>query len=151
MKHRSLVRARKLLLKMLAFAMTLAMVVMILPTKARSQLGLDPCSAIISAGLSTISNLLSSVVAKPLGQIQQIEQQSANFEQQIVFPVTAINQARGLATQSQAQFAQMRQIFQLPVSSATLPTPQQLEKSLLSRNPGAVPQIASNYAALYGS
>jgi hypothetical protein len=45
----------------------------------------------------------------------------------------------------------MRQIFQLPVASATLPTPQQLEKSLLSRNPGAVPQIASNYAALYGS
>jgi hypothetical protein len=149
--HKSLTRAAKLVRNALAFALALAVVVMILPSSARSQLGLDPCCAIISVGLSTISNLLSGVVAKPLGAIQQLEQQSANFEQQVVFPVTAINQARGLATQAQVQFVQMRQVFQLPVSSATLPTPQQLEKSLLSRNPGAVPQVTSNYAALYGS
>jgi hypothetical protein len=124
---------------------------MILPSKARSQLGLDPCCAIISVGLSSISNLLSGVVAKPLSAIQQLEQQSANFEQQVLFPVTAINQARGLATQAQAQFVQMRQVFLLPVSSATLPASQQLEKSLLSRNPGAVPEVTTNYAALYGS
>src|SRR5437660_2301457 len=45
----------------------------------------------------------------------------------------------------------MRQIFQVPVASATLATPQQLEQSLLSRNPGAVPQITNNYVALYGT
>jgi hypothetical protein len=151
MKHRSLVRARKLLLKTLAFAMTLAVVVVILPAKARSQLGLDPCCAIISAGLSTISNLLSSVVAKPLGQIQQLEQQSATYEQQVVFPVSAMNQARGLAAQLQGQFVRMRQIFQLPVASATLPTPQRLEQILLSRNPGAVSQVTSSYGSLYGT
>src|SRR5712692_10265019 len=128
----SLIRAWKFIRNALAFVLALAVVVMILPSKARSQLGLDPCCAIISAGLSTISNLLSSAVAKPLAAIQQIEQQSANFEQQVIFPMAAINQARGLATQSQAQFTQMRQIFQLPVSSATLPTPQRLEQILLS-------------------
>jgi hypothetical protein len=149
--HKSLTRAAKLVGNALAVALALAVVVMILPSKARSQLGLDPCCAIISVGLSSISNLLSSVVGKPLGQIQQLEQQSADFEQQVVFPVTAINQARGLATQAQAQFVQMRQVFQLPVSSATLPTSQQLEKSLLSRNPGAVSEVTTNYAALYGS
>jgi hypothetical protein len=148
---KSFARAAKFIGNALAFALALAVVVMILPSKARSQLGLDPCCAIISVGLSSISNLLSSVVGKPLGQIQQLEQQSADFEQQVVFPVTAINQARGLATQAQAQFVQMRQVFQLPVSSATLPTSQQLEKSLLSRNPGAVPEVTTNYAALYGS
>ena len=151
MTPKSLTRAAKLVGNALTFVLALAVVVMILPSKARSQLGLDPCCAIISAGLSTISNLLSGVVAKPLGAIQQLEQQSANFEQQVVFPVTAINQARALATQAQAQFVQMRQVFQLPVSSATLPTPQQLEKSLLSRNPGAVPEVTTNYSALYGS
>jgi len=149
--RKSFTRAAKLTGKVLASALALAVVVMVLPGKARSQLGLDPCCAIISAGLSTISNLLSSVVAKPLAAIQQIEQQSANFEQQIVFPVAAISQARGLATQSQAQFTQMRQIFQLPVSSATLPTPQRLEQILLSRNPGAVSQVATNYGSLYGT
>ena len=151
MVRKSLTRISKVIGNTLAFVLALAVVVMILPSKARSQLGLDPCCAIISAGLSTISNLLSSVVAKPLAAIQQIEQQSANFEQQVVFPVAAINQARGLAVQSQAQFTQMRQIFQLPVSSATLPTPQRLEQILLSRNPGAVSQVTTNYGSLYGT
>ena len=126
-------------------------VVALLPTKARSQLGLDPCCAIISVGLSSISSLLSSAVGAPLGSIQQLDQQSSNFEQQVVFPVSAINQAHGLASQFQNRFAQMQQIFQLSVASATLPTPQQLERTLLSRNPSAVPQIGSNYNALYGA
>lgn len=150
MISKSFLRITKFISKALGFLIALAVVVMILPGKARSQLGLDPCCAIIQVGLTSISNLLSNAVAKPLGAIQQLEQQSANFEQQVVFPVTAINQARGMATQSQAQFVQMRQVFQLPVSSATLPTPRQLETSLLSRSPGAVGQISTNYAALYG-
>lgn len=150
MELKSLTRAGKVLRNTLAFALAMAVVVLMLPAKARSQL-VDPCCAIIQVGLTNISSLLSSVVAKPLGAIQQLEQQSANFEQQVVFPITAINQARGLAGQFQGQFAQMRQTFQLPVASATLPTPQRLEQSLLSRNPGAVPQITSNYAALYGT
>jgi len=129
----------------------LAIVVALLPTKARSQLGLDPCCAIMSAGLNSISGLLRSVVAKPLGSIQQNEQESANFEQQVVFPVAAISQARNMAVQFQGQFVQMRQLFQLPISSATLRTPQLLEQSLLSGNPGAMPQITSNYSALYGT
>jgi len=149
-ERQSLTRIAKLIGKAVGVVVALAVVVMILPGKARSQLGLDPCCAIIQVGLSSISSLLSNAVAKPLGAIQQLEQQSASFEQQVVFPVAAINQARGMAAQSQAQFTQMRQVFQLPVSSATLPTPQQLEKSLLSRSPGAVAQISTNYAALYG-
>ena len=94
----------------LACMATFAVVVMVLPSKARSQLGLDPCCAIVSAGLSTISHLLSSAVATPLGAIQQLEQNSANFEQQVVFPIAAINLARAFAVQAQGQFAQMRQI-----------------------------------------
>ena len=151
MKERLVIRGCRLIRNAIALGLALIVVVLMLPSKARSQLGLDPCCAIISAGLSTISNLLNSVVAKPLAAIQQLEQQSANFEQQVAFPVTAINQARGLAGQFQGQFVQMRQIFQVPVASATLATPQQLEQSLLSRNPGAVPQITNNYAELYGT
>jgi hypothetical protein len=116
----------------LLLGLACAVVVLIFSSKARSQIGLDPCCAIISAGLESISGLLKDVVAKPLASIQQIEQQSADFERQVVWPVTAINQARGLAVQAQGQFTQMRQLFQVSVSSATLPTPQQLEQSLLS-------------------
>ena len=144
-------RIWKLARNTIAAVIAFVILVMLLPTKARSQLGLDPCCAIISAGLTTISNLLSSAVAKPLSAIQQLEQQAADFEQQVVFPITAINQARGLAAQFQGQFTQMKQTFQLPIASATLPTPQQLEQTLLSRNPNSVPQITTNYTALYGS
>ena len=151
MNQKSFARSWRVIRDATALGLALLVVVLMLPSKARSQLGLDPCCAIISAGLSTISNLLSSAVAKPLGAIHQLEQQSVNFEQQVVFPIAAINQARGLAGQFQGQFVQMRQIFQVPTASATLATPQQLEQALLSRNAGAVPQISSNYAALYGT
>src|SRR5579864_5421696 len=123
----------------------LAIVVALLPSKARSQLGLDPCCAMMQVGLNTISGLLRSVVAQPLGSIQQSQQQSANFEQQVVFPMAAISQARNMAVQFEGQFVQMRQLFQRPVASATLPMPQRLEQNLLSGSPGAMPQITSSY------
>src|ERR1700721_4479165 len=129
----------------------LVMLVALLPSKARSQLGLDPCCAMMQIGLNTISGLLRNSVAMPLGSIQQSQQQSANFEQQVVFPMAAISQARNMAVQFEGQFVQMRQLFQLPISSATLRTPQLLEQSLLSANPGEMPQIMSNYSALYGT
>ena len=143
-------RIWKLLRKVAAGLVALFIVVMVLPSRARSQLGLDPCCAIISAGLSTISHLLTSAVAAPLNSIQQVEQNNATFEQQVVFPLAAINQARSFAALAQQQFAQMRQISQLSVASATLPTSQQLEGTLLSGNPANVSQVTNNYSALYG-
>lgn len=133
------------------FIVALLVVLVLVPFGARGQLGLDPCCAIISVGLNTISGLLKNVVAKPLGQIQQIQQQAANFEQQIVYPLTAINNARGLAGQMQGQLRQMAQLYRLPTNSATLPTPQQLEQALLSHSPQAISQISQNYSAVYGT
>ena len=144
-------RLWKVLRNAVAAICGLALVIALLPSKARSQLGLDPCCAMMQVGLNTISGLLRNSVATPLGSIQQSQQQTANFEQQVVFPVAAITQARNMAVQFQGQFAQMRQLFQLPISSATLPTSQMLEQSLLSGNPGAMPQITSSYYSLYGT
>ena len=151
MKTRILTRMRNLLRNKLALGVSAALlVVLMLPGKAISQFGVDPCCAIISAGLSTISNLLKGVVAQPLGQIQQMRQQALSFEQQIVYPIGAISQARGLSVQFQGQFLQMRQLSQIPVLSATLPNPQQLEQAILSRSVGAIPNISTNYTAVYG-
>lgn len=151
MKSPSFIRIARWIRNAAAFFVAMIVVVLMLPSKARSQLGLDPCCAVIITGLTQVSNLLTSVVAKPLSAIQQFEQQALSFDQQIVYPLTAITQARGLAVQSQAQFVQMRQIFQLPVASATLANPQQLEQTLLSRNATSVPQIASRYGSVYGT
>jgi hypothetical protein len=129
----------------------LTFVLIMAPFNARGQLGLDPCCAIISVGLNTISGLLQNVVAKPLSQIQQIQQQAANFQQQVIYPTTAINNARGLASQLQGQLRQINQLYRLPINSATLPSPQQSEQALLSHNPQALGQVSQNYAAVYGT
>ena len=133
------------------FVLSLAFVLIIVPLRARGQFGLDPCCAIISAGLNTISGLLKNVVARPLSSIQQIQQQAASFQQQVVYPTSAINNARGLAGQLEGQLRQMSQLYRLPVNSATLPTPQQFEQSLLSHSPQALSQVSRNYAAVYGT
>ncbi len=133
------------------FIIVLLAILALVPFGARGQLGLDPCCAIISAGLSSISSLLKSVVATPLSAIQQLQQQAVNFEQQTVYPIAAINNARGLAGQMQGQLRQMTQLYRLPINSATLPTPQQLESTLLSHSPQAVSSLSQNYAAVYGT
>src|ERR1700757_1491194 len=102
------------------FVTALAFVLVLPPIAARGQLGLDPCCAIIAAGLNTVSGLLTNVVATPLAQIQQIQQQQADFEQQVVFPVSAINNARALAAKLLGQLRQMSQLYKLPIASATL-------------------------------
>ena len=149
--NQSVRRAWQVLRWKVVLVAALLFVLVIAPMGARGQFGLDPCCAIISAGLSTISGLLQSVVAKPLGQIQQIQQQAANFQQQVIYPTSAINNARGLAGQMLIQLRQMTQIYRLPTASATLPTPQQLEQVLLSRNPQALGQVSQNYAKVYGT
>jgi hypothetical protein len=152
MKNRFAVHIRSILRSKLTLTVALVVLaVVLLPSRAASQLGLDPCCAIISAGLNAISGLLKSVVAKPLGTIQQLQQQATTFEQQVVYPVTAINQAKGLATQFQGEFARMRQLSQTAIQSATLASPQRLEQALLSRDVAAIPQITASYGAVYGA
>src|SRR5580704_10328729 len=102
MKLPTLSRIWKVLRNAVIAVCGLAIVAGLLPSKARSQLGLDPCCAMMSVGLNTISGLLRNVVAQPLGSIQQNQQQSANYEQQVVFPIAAITQARNMAVQFQS-------------------------------------------------
>src|SRR6202035_4166383 len=131
MKRRMLSRLWKVLRNAAAAICGLIIVIALLPSKARSQLGLDPCCAMMSVGLNTISGLLRSVVAQPLGSIEQNQQHSANFEQQGGCPMPAKRQARNMELQFQGQLNPMHPLPQLPISASTLPTPQLLEQSFL--------------------
>jgi hypothetical protein len=124
---------------------------LLINVRANGQLGLDPCCAIISAGLQSISGLLKGVVAKPLAEIQSIQQQAATFEQQVVYPAKAIADARGLVGQMQGDLRQLALMSRQPVNSATLPAPRQLEQLALSHNPQSTAQIGQSYTALYGT
>jgi hypothetical protein len=74
----------------------------------------------------------------------------SHFEQTVIWPRQAITQALGMAGQIQGFYTQIRAIFRIPISSATLQNPKQLESILLSRNPGQIPSTTGGYGAVYG-
>ena len=121
------------------------------PGSARGQFGLDPCCAIVTAGLNTISGLLKNVVAAPLSALRQIRQQAADFEQQVVYPVAAIDRARRTAGQFKDELKLMSALYRVPLNSASLAASQQLEQSLLSRDPRAIAEVGQRYVAVYGA
>lgn len=130
-------------------ATLLLMVLMLWPQPVRSQL-LDPCCAIITAGLSTISKTLTNVVGGGLNNILRIDQGISNFERTVVAPVSLINQARGLVGSLGGTYGLIRTVTSQPVASATLPSAQQLERNLLSDNSANVASTSTDYTSVYG-
>jgi hypothetical protein len=120
------------------------------PRPVRSQF-IDPCCAIMAAGLSTISSTLRSVIGGGLNGILSIEQGISNFEQTVVWPQNLINQARSLVGSVQGIFGQIEGLMRVPVNSATLPATQQFEQILLSRDPNQIAQTSAQYTAVYGA
>ena len=123
---------------------------MVAPHPAKSII-LDPCCAILAAGLSTISSTLSSVVGGGLNGILSVEQTIANFEETVVWPQSLIAQAQALVGNLQGTYTQIQGVIQIPVNSATLPAPQQLEQNLLSGNSAQISQTSQAFVAVYGS
>jgi hypothetical protein len=119
------------------------------PRPARSQF-LDPCCAILAAGLGTIANTLSSVVGGGLNSILSVEQNIKNFEQSVVWPKNLIDEAQALVGRLQGIFNQIQGITEIPVNSATLPASARLEQNLLSQNPNDIAQTSARYTAVYG-
>jgi hypothetical protein len=130
-------------------AVALLLTVLISPTKVQGQLP-SPCCAILAAGLGTINSTLGSVIGGGLQAINTVLSDISNFEQTVVWPKQAIAQALGMAGQIQGFYAQIRAIFQIPIATATLQNPRQLESILLSRSAGQIPNTTGGYAAVYG-
>lgn len=124
--------------------------VLAMPKPVRSQF-LDPCCAIITAGLGSISSALSGVIGGGLSGILAIEQDISTFEQTVVWPQTLINQARSLVASMQGIFTQMEGVMRIPVNSATLPATQQFEQNLLSGDPNQIGQTSTQYVSVYGA
>lgn len=91
-------------------AVALALLVM-MPTHARGQFGIDV--AAILAALSKMQSLMSTYMAAPLKTINQVEQSTAKYEQEVIYPLAAINQAKSSVAQFEGQFSQVRAITYL--------------------------------------
>lgn len=133
----------------LRVAVLVLVLLVIAPWRARGQF-IDPCCAIMAAGLSSISSALQNVIGGGLNQILGVDQSIQQFEQSMVWPQNSINQARALVGNLQGIFNEIQSLAQIRVNSATLPNSQQLETNLLSRNPNQIGQTSSSYTGLYG-
>lgn len=131
-------------------AVLLAVFSLLIPRPARSQF-LDPCCAIMAAGLSTISSTLGNVIGGGLGSILSVEKNISNFEQSVVWPQKLIAQAQSLVGAVQGLFNQMQGVMKIPVNSATLPASRQFEQNLLSGNPNQIAQTSAQYTTVYGA
>jgi hypothetical protein len=124
-------------------------ILLILPKHANGQFGID--TAAIMAALSKMQSLMNTYIAAPLKTMNQYEQSAAKYEQEVMYPLTAINQAKSSVMQSESQFTQMSNMFRtVNVSSATLPQSQSLESLLLSRNAANVPTVSTQFQQVYG-
>jgi hypothetical protein len=119
----------------------------ILVRPAHSQFGLD--IAAILAGLKQINSTLNSAVASPLKAIMQVEQQEQRFQQQVLYPLNAINSAKQMVTSFSNSFMSFRQLSTINISSAQLPYPQQLEQQVLSANPDSIATIGAAYRNVF--
>jgi len=93
------------------------------PQKVQTQLLPDPCCPILSAGLSTISELLKTVVGAPLAQIQKLQDEMNKYQREVIWPLEAINKAKQLAGLVSGMVSTIRGYIQMPVNSATLSQP----------------------------
>ena len=133
----------------LRVAVLALVLVMLEPRQVKSQI-LNPCCAVLAAGLITISSTLSNVVGGGLNSILAVDRAILNFEQTIVWPLAQISQAQALAGRTQGIFIAIQNVTRIPVNSATLPAPQQLERNLLSADSNQIGLTSGSYSAVYG-
>jgi hypothetical protein len=137
-------RSRKVLVVGLILA-----VIMAVPRSSPAQFIPSPCCAILSIGLGSVSGAITNVVGSGLNAIRSTMSTIEAFERTVVWPQNLINDARGVVASVRGISGQIRTISQLPVASATLPSPKQLEQTLLSANADQIPKVGENYAAVY--
>ena len=114
---------------------------------AHSQFGID--IAAILAGLKEVNSTLTIAVASPLKLIDKVEQEEQQFQQQVLYPIAAIDSARQMATNFSSSFLSFRQLGSMNIASAQLPYPQQLEQQMLSANPNDIGTIGSAYQNVF--
>ena len=138
---------RELLRRPMLSVAGLAIIGLVAVEPAHSQFGID-IAAIIS-GLEAINKTLNNAVGAPLKLINNIEQQERQYQQQVLYPLSAINSAKQMVMSFSNSFASFRQLGTMNISSAVLPNPQQLERQMLSGDPNNISSIGPAYQNVF--
>lgn len=106
-------------------------------------------------GLDIFNQIFGSIqndMGKSLAAINQISQSIQKLYQTTMWPLAAINQARGFVSNSISSFrGPMTQMFSTPIASAVTPGPQQFESILHSRLSSQIPSLQASFTTNYGS
>jgi hypothetical protein len=137
-------RSRKILVVGLILVAVLAV-----PRSSPAQLLPSPCCAILSIGLGSVTGAINNVVGTGLNAIRSTMNTIEAFERTVVWPKELIDEARGVVGSVREITGSIGTIRKVSVASATLPSPKQLEQTLLSANTDQIPKVDANYAAVY--
>jgi hypothetical protein len=100
--------------------------------------------------LQTITSTLQTGIGDVLKQINTVNATINNLHQQVVWPITAINQAKGFVTATTNQYrGLLNQVQTLRVESATLVNPTRLEAQFRSGNAGNLSQLQAAFTQVY--
>jgi hypothetical protein len=101
---------------------------------------------------SELFGTIQSDIGGSLKSINQLTQQVQQLYQTTMWPLAALNQARGFVANSISSFrSQMNQIFSIPTASAVTAGPQQFETLLHSRLAAQIPSLGTSFTVNYGS
>jgi hypothetical protein len=138
--------------KILVVLLILAIVT---PRPADAQFGFIS-EAVIIAALNSINQALNNVIGgalqtmnSTLSSIRGVISAVQDLFRNIVYPQVAIDRARGLVGAVMGIYNQIRGIAATAVHSATLVSPRRLEQILLSRNPLSIPNVTTDFQAVY--
>jgi hypothetical protein len=127
-------------------ACALVFIALMLPVAAHAGVG-DIIQLLV-----TITDTLKNGVGQVLGGIQRVNTLRQNFQQQLIWPVTAINQAKAEVVQVEREFTSLaNQVHQIEVSSATLADPKQLEQISRGRGQLGVAQLQPAFMKVFGA
>jgi hypothetical protein len=100
--------------------------------------------------LTTITGTIRNGIGTVLGGIQSIRTTVTRLEQQVVWPVAAINQAKSFVSQIRSQLTSAaQQVRQIRTESATLVNPSNLEKVLRGGQANGLAQMRNSYVQIY--
>lgn len=101
---------------------------------------------------SEIFGTIQNDIGGSLKSINQLTRQVQQLYQTTMWPLAALNQARGFVANSISAFrSQMNQIFSTQSTSAVTAGPQQFESILHSRLSAQIPALGASFTANYGA
>jgi len=102
--------------------------------------------------ITSVVNIIKGVIQTALKTINSVRSAVSNFYQQATWPVSLINQARGLVTQMVGQYrGRMQNLFNIKLSSATLGNPTALEGVIRNHQTNDFSTLLTSYGKMYGS